>query len=116
MGRAYGWFLTDPVMGIIGAIVASRWTWGLIMVSGGVFLDRVAEGGHNEGKVREAVKNGSDRTTDLHIWQVGSGHCSVIASIASEAPKPVAQYKAMLDRIDHVFHTTVEVHQVGRAP
>jgi cation diffusion facilitator family transporter len=115
LGRAYGWFWADPVMGIVGAIVISRWSWGLIKDSGGVLLDRVPEGGHIEAKVRKAVENGSGRITDLHIWQIGPGHYAVIASIASETPKTVSEYKAMLDRIDHVSHTTVEVHRVGRA-
>lgn len=114
LGRAYGWFWADPVMGIVGAIVISRWSWGLIKDSGGVLLDRVPEGGHIEAKVRKAMENGSDKITDLHIWQIGPGHYSVIASIASEAPKTVAEYKAILDHIDHVSHKTVEVHHVGR--
>ncbi len=115
LGRAYGWFWADPVMGIVGAIVISRWSWGLIKDSGGVLLDRVPEGGHIEATVRSTVENGSDRITDLHIWQVGPGHYSVIASIASEAPKTVSEYKEVLDHIDHVSHTTVEVHKIGKA-
>lgn len=115
LGRAYGWFWADPVMGIVGAIVISRWSWGLIKDSGGVLLDRVPEGGHIEAKVRKVVENGSDRITDLHIWQIGPGHYSIIASIASDAPKTVSDYKAMLDHIDNVSHTTVEVHHVGQA-
>ncbi|MEM1065929.1 MAG: CDF family Co(II)/Ni(II) efflux transporter DmeF [Pseudomonadota bacterium] len=115
LGRAYGWFWADPVMGIVGAIVISRWSWGLIKDSGGVLLDRVPEAGHVETEVRKAVENGSDTITDLHIWQIGPGHYSVIASIASGAPKSVSEYKAMLDHISHVSHTTVEVHQVGDA-
>ncbi|APX13966.1 CDF family Co(II)/Ni(II) efflux transporter DmeF [Tateyamaria omphalii] len=115
LGRAYGWFWADPVMGIVGAIVISRWSWGLIKDSGGVLLDRVPEGGHIETKVRKAIETGPDKITDLHIWQVGPGHYSVIASIASDTPKTVAEYKGMISHIDQVSHTTVEVHQVGRA-
>lgn len=110
LGRAYGWFWADPVMGIVGAIVISRWSWGLIKDSGSVLLDRVPEGGYVEAKVRTAIEKGSDKITDLHIWQVGPGHYSVIASIASATPKTVADYKAMLDHIDHISHTTIEVH------
>lgn len=112
MGRAFGWFWADPVMGIVGALVISRWSWGLIKDTGGVLLDRVPEDGHIEAKVRKAVETRNDRLTDLHIWQIGPGHYSVIASIASEAPKTVLEYKSILDHIDHVSHTTVEVHQL----
>ncbi|MEL6377095.1 MAG: CDF family Co(II)/Ni(II) efflux transporter DmeF, partial [Pseudomonadota bacterium] len=115
MGRVYGWFWADPVMGIIGAIVISRWSWGLIKDAGGVLLDRVPDGGQIEAEVREIIENSADRITDLHIWQVGPGHYSVIASIASYAPRTVGEYKAKLDHINHVSHTTVEVHHIGQA-
>ena len=113
LGRAYGWFWADPVMGIIGAIVISRWSWGLIKDSSSVLLDRVPEGGNIEEKVRKAVETGMDKITDLHTWQIGPGHYSVIVSIASQTPKEVSEYKAQLTHIDHISHTTVEVHQVG---
>ncbi|MEM7366268.1 MAG: CDF family Co(II)/Ni(II) efflux transporter DmeF [Pseudomonadota bacterium] len=115
LGRVYGWFWADPVMGVVGAIVISRWSWGLIKDAGGVLLDRVPDGGLIEAEVRETIENSTDRITDLHIWQVGPGHYSVIASIASDAPRTVAEYKAKLDHINHVSHTTVEVHHVGQA-
>ncbi|WP_172294833.1 CDF family Co(II)/Ni(II) efflux transporter DmeF [Pseudoruegeria sp. HB172150] len=114
LGRTYGWFWADPVMGIIGAIVISRWSWGLIRDTGGVLLDRVPDGGEIETKVREAVETDADTLTDLHVWQIGPGHYSVIASVASEAPKAASEYKGKLQQIDHVSHTTVEVHQVGQ--
>ena len=116
---AYLHVLADALTSVlaIAALLLGRiygWSWGLIKDSGGVLLDRVPEDGDVETKVRKAVENGRDRITDLHIWQVGPGHYSVIASIASETPKTVAEYKAMLGHIDQVSHTTVEVHQVGK--
>ncbi len=113
LGRAYGWFWADPVMGIIGAIVISRWSWGLIKDSAGVLLDRSPDGGKIEEKVRKAVETDTDKITDLHTWQIGPGHYSVIVSIASQVPKEVSEYKAQLIHIDHISHATVEVHQVG---
>lgn len=113
LGRTYGWYWADPVMGIVGAIVISRWSWGLIRDTGGVLLDRVPEDGHVETHVRQAIETGSEKITDLHIWQIGPGHYAVIVSIASKAPKGAAEYKAKLDQIDHVSHTTVEVQKIG---
>lgn len=115
LGRAYGWSWADPVMGIVGAIVISKWSWGLIKDSGGVLLDRMPEGGRIEDKIRNSVENATDKITDLHIWQVGPGHYSVIVSILSDAPKTVDEYKAILEHINHVSHTTIEVHQTNQA-
>ena len=115
LGRAYGWFWADPVMGIVGAIVISRWSWGLIRDTGGVLLDRVPEDGILEAKVREVIENSTDTITDLHIWQIGPGHYSVIVAVASATPKSPMEYKDMLRGIDHLAHTTLEVHQIETA-
>lgn len=110
LGRYYGWFWADPMMGIVGAIVITRWSWGLIRDTGGVLLDRVPQNGRTEHKVREALEAGGDTITDLHIWQVGPGQYSLIVSLASSAPMTPAEYKAKLQGIDHIAHLTVEVH------
>ena len=112
LGRAYGWFWADPIMGIVGALVISRWSWGLIKDTGGILLDRVPEEGHLDSKIREALESKKDKVTDLHIWQIGPGHYSVIVSIASSAPKSVSAYKAALKQFSHVSHTTVEVRVI----
>ena len=33
-GRSYGWVWLDPVIGIVGALVILRWSWGLLRDSG----------------------------------------------------------------------------------
>ncbi|WP_171123259.1 MULTISPECIES: CDF family Co(II)/Ni(II) efflux transporter DmeF [unclassified Ruegeria] len=115
LGRAYGWFWADPLMGIVGAIVISRWSWGLIRDTGGVLLDRTPDGGHLESEVRSAIESDTDKITDLHIWQVGPGYYSVIVSVASTAPRSPDEYKSLLGGIDHVAHTTVEVNKIVAA-
>lgn len=114
LGRAYGWFWADPVMGIVGAIVISRWSWGLIRDTGGVLLDRVPDGGQIEAQLRGMIETGADSVTDLHIWQIGPGHYAVILSVASQSPKSASEYKAMIGRIEQLSHITVEVHQIGQ--
>ena len=115
LGRAYGWTWADPLMGIVGAIVISRWSWGLIRDTGSILLDRVPREGNLEDKVRTALESENDTIADLHIWQVGPGHHSVIVSIASTAPKSLTEYKAILNQLQTVAHTTVEVHKVKPA-
>jgi len=111
LGRAYGWSWADPAMGIVGALVISRWACRLIQDAGGVLLDRLSDAENLERAVRGAIETSTDSITDLHIWQVGPGHYSVIAAITSSAPKATSEYKILLRQIDHVSHTTVEVHQ-----
>lgn len=113
LGRYYGWFWADPIMGIVGAIVIARWSWGLVRDTGSVLLDRVPQNGQVERKVREALMNDSDTITDLHIWQIGPGQYSVIVSLASSTPRNPGDYKAQLTELEHVAHITVEVHDIG---
>lgn len=115
LGRSYGWFWADPLMGIVGAIVISRWSWGLIRDTGSVLLDRMPNSMSMESKVRRALEYDDDTITDLHVWQIGPGHYSVIVSIASTAPQRPADYTERLRQIDQVSHTTVEVHKIEPA-
>ncbi len=43
VGKSYGWLWADPLMGVVGALVIARWSWGLIRDSGQVLLDAVPE-------------------------------------------------------------------------
>ena len=109
LGKAYGWFWADPVMGVVGAVVISRWSWGLMRDAGDVLLDRVPQGEKLEAKVREAIESEGDSVTDLHIWQIGPGHYSVIISVATRSPKSPDEYKSKLTGLERLSHITVEV-------
>ena len=52
LGRSYGWYWADPIMGVVGALVISRWSWGLIRDAGGVLLDTVPADAKLEGRIR----------------------------------------------------------------
>jgi len=39
-GKAFGWVWMDPIMGIVGAVIISRWSYGLLVDTGRVLLDR----------------------------------------------------------------------------
>ena len=35
-GKAFGWVWMDPLMGIVGAVIITRWAYGLLMDTGGI--------------------------------------------------------------------------------
>lgn len=111
LGRVYGWYWADPVMGVIGALVITRWSWGLIRDAGSTLLDRVPDTRLEEG-VREAIETEENEITDLHIWRIGPGHCAVIVSLVSSDPLPPSDYKKRLSKIREISHVTVEVQAV----
>jgi cation diffusion facilitator family transporter len=112
-GRSYGWIWLDPVIGIVGALVIARWSWGLVRDSGAVLLDYVRDDEDLPGEVRAAIASEHDEIVDLHVWQLGPGHHGAIVSIVSANPKPVSEYRKRLEGIHELAHVTIEVH--GRA-
>jgi cation diffusion facilitator family transporter len=109
LGSLYGWIWLDPVMGIVGALVIARWSWGLVRDAGGVLLDYVPEDEDLPDEIREAIETDGDRITDLHVWQVGPGHHAAIVSIEAARPLPLESYRAKLSHIHDLSHLTVEI-------
>jgi cation diffusion facilitator family transporter len=115
LGRINGWLWADPAMGVVGALVIARWSWGLIRDAGRVLLDAVPHGENLEGEIRQALGGSDADITDLHIWQVGPGHHAVIVAIVAREPKQPSHYKGLLAHIHELSHITIEVHAVSAA-
>jgi cation diffusion facilitator family transporter len=112
-----GWVWADPAVGIIGSIVIASWAYTLIRDAGSVLLD-VSVDKKLERTIRARLEAGRDRITDLHVWQVGPGHCAAVISLVSDAPLQPALYKERLQDLKALSHVTVEVehcrhHQTG---
>lgn len=108
-GSLYGWVWLDPAMGIVGALVIAHWSFGLLRVSGAVLLDTVPDKALAAGIEARLTAEGAE-IADLHLWQVGPGHCSAIVSVVATNPKPPAAYKALLAGLPMLSHVTVEVN------
>jgi Co/Zn/Cd efflux system component len=73
-----------------------------------VLLD-VAPDAAMEQAIRQRLEIGSDRITDLHLWQIGPGHRAAVVSIVSDQPLPPAAYKQRLRDVPRLSHITIEV-------
>jgi cation diffusion facilitator family transporter len=107
-GSLYGWVWMDPLMGLVGAAVIARWSWGLICETGAVLLDAVPDRQREEA-IRRALEHDGDRVSDLHLWRVGPGHHAAVVAIVTDNPEPPAHYKDRLATIPGLSHITVEV-------
>lgn len=104
----------DPFMGIVGAILVSRWSFGLMRDTSSVLLDKR---GSEEiiTTIKSCMeKDESDRISDLHLWSVGPNIYAAIITIVSSDPKPVDHYKQLIPSDLNMVHVTVEIHQKGR--
>lgn len=108
-GRLYGLVWMDPMMGIVGAVVISIWSFGLLKSSGAVLLDIVPDA-HLLARTKERLEVGTDCVADLHLWRLGPGHVGVIASVVSDSPQAPEVYKGRLAGLP-VSHLTIEVHR-----
>lgn len=113
-GRFYGWEWLDAAIGIVGALVILRWSYGLVVSSGKTLLDIVPDTDLAE-RIRERLEIKGDRLADLHLWRLGPGHAGVIAAVVSDDPKEPNIYKRRLGGIYGLSHVTIEVHRAAGA-
>ena len=110
IGKYFGAIWMDPLMGIIGAILVTRWSVGLLKSTSAILLDEQASVAGCE-RIREAIEsNGKHSIVDLHLWGIGSGNSSAIVSIVSNDPKTPDYYKKKINNVVDLQHLTVEVH------
>src|ERR1700744_3147806 len=99
---------TDALVGLFGSFVIASWAYGLVRDSGSVLLDVRADT-DLEAVIRDRIETKGDRVTDLHLWQVGPGHCAAVISVISDNPLPPATYKRRLGGLKRLCHVTIEV-------
>jgi cation diffusion facilitator family transporter len=100
----------DPLMGVVGAILVIRWSWGLIQGTIKVLLDHQipAEIQKRITTILEGYKD--TKVSDLHIWSIGPGIYSSEIGIVTKYPDSPDTYKALIPEDTGVVHATVEVH------
>jgi cation diffusion facilitator family transporter len=115
-GKALGWVWMDPIMGIVGAVIITKWAHGLLLVTGKILLDRNVDQ-EAIAEIRNVIEADSDnRVSDIHVWWVGPGHLSVIISLVTHYPQPPEHYKKLLADHDDISHLTVEVNACDSEP
>lgn len=115
-GKFFGWYWLDPIMGIVGAIIIARWSYGLIKETGPILLDASIEE-ECQDAIREIIENDSDnRVSDIHVWKIGANHYAAAISIVTHFPRSAEYYKGLLERFDGLSHITMEVNECKGKP
>ena len=114
LGSLSGWNWMDPAMGIVGGLVIARWSWGLMRDTGGVLLDYFPASEALPNEIREAIEGGTDKITDLHVWQLGPGHHGAIIAIQSAAAQQPSVYREKLAHLHELSHVTIEVETASK--
>lgn len=109
-GKIWGFVWMDPLMGILGAIMVSRWAWRLLKETSCILLDFQAPE-VIQAIIRNALEKYDDRISDLHIWTIGESLYAVNVSIVTNRPQSPAYYKELLSEYKKFAHVTVEVQK-----
>lgn len=107
--KYFGWVWMDPIMGVVGAILVARWSYGLLGTTAAVLLDRQARE-KLQTTVREAIeRDGDSRVTDLHVWSIGPGIYSAQIALVAHDPVGPDEYKGRIPESTGLVHISVEV-------
>jgi cation diffusion facilitator family transporter len=110
-GKEMGWRFLDPLMGIVGGLVISRWSLNLCRGAAKQLLDMVPSA-ELVTRVREDLqKVPGTRVVDLHVWEIGPQARACIASVISKPGASPLEYREALGSREGLVHVTVEVHQ-----
>jgi cation diffusion facilitator family transporter len=101
----------DPFMGLVGATLVVRWSWGLLRSSARVLLDLQAPD-EVRGAIRKAIESEEDnRVSDLHVWSVGPEIYAAEIAIVSSRPLDPDEYYKLLPEELGLVHVTIETHR-----
>jgi cation diffusion facilitator family transporter len=107
--KYFGLIWMDPLMGIVGAGLVTRWSLGLLRTTGNVLLDKDGPE-HIQKKIKEDIESdGDSKVTDLHLWSVGPDMYSAIISVVAARLLEPEQYKSRISSDLGLVHVTVEV-------
>lgn len=109
-GKYFGALWMDPVMGLIGALLVARWSYGLLKSTSAILLDTQESDGTIED-IRHLIEaSGEHRIVDFHLWSIGSGLQAALITVVSSAPQSPDFYRQMIAKQHAVAHLTIEVH------
>lgn len=114
--KYYGLVWMDPMMGIVGALLVSRWAVGLLKMTSAVLLDRRAPKELLD-LVRNKIEDHEDnRVADLHVWSIGPNIYAAEISIVTEKPNLPEHYKELIPNELGIVHACIEIHPCVEEP
>lgn len=115
-GKYFGWTWLDPIIGIVGALLIARWSYGLLNDTSSILLDRNINQEITQA-VKDSIESDSDnRVSDIHVWKVGPLDYSASISVVTHFPKSPDHYKKLLNNYKELSHITIEINHCEEEP
>lgn len=107
IGKYFDIVWVDPLIGLAGAAVILKWSYGLIHNTGRELLDAKVKT-TDSTKMKSILESDGGKVIDLHIWSVGAGKTAAIASVQTKELKGAQHYHSLLEPDFNFSHLVVE--------
>lgn len=109
--KFFGLIWMDPVMGIVGAILVTRWSLSLLRTTSSVLLDK--QGPENiQQRIRDGIEQDADsKVSDLHLYSIGPNIYSAVIAVVAHDPVTPTEYKKRIPINLGLAHIAIEVHE-----
>jgi Co/Zn/Cd efflux system component len=114
--KFFGWNWLDPVIGIVGALVISRWSYGLLSDTSSILLDNTIDEKRAQAITQTIESDSDNRVSDIHVWKVGPKDYAAMISIVTHFPRHPDDYKKLLIGYGELSHITIEVNPCSGEP
>jgi cation diffusion facilitator family transporter len=115
-GKYLNWIWLDAVMGLVGAGVIAKWSYGLVKDTGAILLDGATDK-QIKLEIMTAIEADADNhISDLHVWYVSQNSLAATVAVVTHYPRSPQHYKSLLNHISSLSHVLVEVNPCHGKP
>jgi cation diffusion facilitator family transporter len=115
-GKYLNWIWLDALMGLVGAGVIFKWSYGLVKDTGEILLDGATDK-QIKLEIMTAIEADADnRVSDLHVWYVSQNNLAATVAVVTHYPRSPQHYKSLLNNISSLSHVLVEVNPCHGEP
>jgi len=109
--KYFGLLFLDPLMGVVGSLIISRWAYMLIKETAPILLDENIDEEYQLAIKRVIEEDSDNLISDIHIWKVSANNYAAMISLVTQFPKPTKYYKDLLADFKKLSHLTIEVNE-----
>ena len=115
-GKYFGWNWLDSLTGIAGALLITRWSYGLLKDTSSILLDWNIALEKTRDIIKTIESDSDNRVADIHVWKVGPADYSAMIALVTHFPRDSEYYKNLLCAYGELSHITVEVNHCKGEP
>ncbi len=111
-GKYFGWTFLDALLGIIGAILVAKWSWGLIRESSKTLIDAEMDAPIIQ-EIKHVIQShpAQLQLTDLHVWKVAQNKFACILALeCDEKALSADDIRAYFNCMPLIVHLSVEIN------